>query len=192
MALLHNRLTHSLKVGQVGRKIAATLNYLASPTTDTGGKIRSAYLQFGGANAKDHADRAEAVDPWVLETAGMVHDLGHPPFGHVAEATLNKLLSTKPNTSPSGQLYPQVSPGYDLPDGFEGNAQTFRIVTRLAFGRLGTSKIKVGGPGLNLTRASLSGVSKYPGCARLRLRASQMTRRSGVHTIAKMTFSDGA
>jgi dGTPase len=51
------------------------------------------------------------VDPEVVEAACLAHDLGHPPFGHIAEHLLNELV-TKGD-----------------PDGFEGNAQTFRIIT---------------------------------------------------------------
>ena len=69
----------------------------------------------------------------------MAHDLGHPPFGHIAEKKLNDLLLNE-------------RPGSD---GFEGNAQSFRIVTKLA---LRSDKHD----GLNLTRATLNGILKYP------------------------------
>src|SRR5262249_54105318 len=63
------------------------------------------------------------------------HDLGHPPFGHTAEQTLNELAKKI--------------------GGFEGNAQSFRIVTRLA-----SRSLKYGG--LDLTAATLSAILKYP------------------------------
>ncbi|MGY1615907.1 deoxyguanosinetriphosphate triphosphohydrolase family protein [Geodermatophilus sp. SYSU D00691] len=158
-ALLHNRLTHSLKVGQVGRKIADTLNGLAAED----GSVRAACFKYGGAATEDHADD-EPVNPWVVEAAGMLHDAGHPPFGHIAEATLNAALSATPNQPQKESLritFPPVGDGYHLRDGFEGNAQTFRIATRLAVGPLLTSEQE---PivGLDLTRALLSAVSKYP------------------------------
>lgn len=65
-------------------------------------------------------------------------DLGHPPFGHIAEETLDHCALDA-----------------HVPDGFEGNAQTFRIVARLA--ERGDQHV-----GLNLTRASLNGLLKYP------------------------------
>ena len=79
-----------------------------------------------------------ALNPNVAETAGLAHDLGHPPFGHLAEATLAKLVQSKGNE-----------------EGFEGNAQTFRILTFLADNSDNYE-------GLNLTRASLQATLKYP------------------------------
>ena len=80
------------------------------------------------------ADGHGGLDPEVVEAAALAHDLGHPPFGHVAEKKLNELVSE---------------------NGYEGNAQSFRIVTKLSFSR---PKF----PGLNLTRATLNAILKYP------------------------------
>ena len=102
--LLHNRLTHSMKVAQVARRLAAKLSL-----------------------SEDIQETAAA--------AALAHDLGHPPFGHLSERILNE----------------------DAKDwgGFEGNAQSFRIVTKLAIRSL---KYR----GLNLTAATLRGMLKYP------------------------------
>ena len=78
------------------------------------------------------------VDPEVVEAACLAHDLGHPPFGHLGEQTLNKLVCK------SGEE-----------DGFEGNAQSLRIISNLAV-RFEAC------PGLDLTRATLAACIKYP------------------------------
>lgn len=109
--LFHNRMIHSLKVAQIARRIAEKL--------------------------LDGRDDLE-VSPDVVEAAGLAHDLGHPPFGHIGEKLLNERLR-----------------GNNHPEGFEGNPQSFRILVRLAVRFDGT-------PGLDLTRATLAATMKYP------------------------------
>lgn len=114
--IFHNRLTHSLKVAQLGRRIVEKL------------------LQ----EQPDLATEAVPIDPDVVEAAGLAHDLGHPPFGHVAEMALKKAAASVTDF-----------------EGFEGNPQSFRIVTKLSMRSFEHD-------GLNLTRATLNALLKYP------------------------------
>lgn len=81
---------------------------------------------------------ARGLDPEVVEAACLAHDLGHPPFGHIGEHTLDYLVKKAGDK-----------------EGFEGNAQSFRIITKLAV-RFPDH------PGINLSRATLAACLKYP------------------------------
>jgi len=122
--LFHNRLTHSLKVAQLARRIAQKISKDIERDRGLKAKLR----ERGG------------LDPDVAEAAGLAHDLGHPPFGHIAEVVLNAAIQDN---------------GAGPEDGFDGNAQTYRIVSKLA-------AIDDTIQGLNLTRATLNAILKYP------------------------------
>lgn len=117
--LLHNRLTHSLKVAQVARAIVERF--------------------VSNAELVPLLDKLGGADPDVVEAAALAHDLGHPPFGHLGEQVLDRLARNR----------------FLLPDGFEGNAQSFRIVTT-------TDTRGPSGAGLDLTAAVRAAMLKYP------------------------------
>ena len=103
------RLTHSIEVAQIGRSLCAR-------------------LQQNELLAEDFY-----IDPDLVESICLAHDLGHPPFGHAGERTLHSVMHAH--------------------GGFEGNAQTLRILTETIFSE--------GREGMNPTRALLDGVLKY-------------------------------
>ena len=74
----------------------------------------------------------------MVEAAALAHDLGHPPFGHLGERVLDRLARER----------------LGLPDGFEGNAQSYRIVT--------STEIRGETIGLDLTSAVRAAMLKYP------------------------------
>jgi dGTPase len=105
------RLTHSLEVAQIGRAICHWLQSRAD------GPLRPDCF----------------IDPDLVEAACLSHDLGHPPFGHAGERTLNFLMQDH--------------------GGFEGNAQTLRILTERIFSAKRT--------GMDPSRAFLDSILKY-------------------------------
>ena len=114
--LVHNRMTHSLKVAQIARAIAERIS-----------------------QNSDLSEKLGGCDPDVVEAAALAHDLGHPPFGHLGERILDQIARNRLN----------------IPDGFEGNAQSYRIVTSTEI--RGAATI-----GLNLTNAVRAAILKYP------------------------------
>lgn len=108
------RLTHSMEAAQIGAG------------------VRKVLLSRYPEKARLLPDRD------LVESLGLAHDLGHPPFGHEGERALNYCV-----VRASGRRM-----------GFEGNGQTLRLLSRL--------ESHTSGFGLNLTRRTLLGVLKYP------------------------------
>jgi dGTPase len=127
------RLTHSLEVAQVASGIVR---------------------QFA-AHCSDHPVAPLFPDLSMIQAAGAVHDLGHPPFGHGGEVALNYCMRDQ--------------------GGFEGNGQTLRILARLEkFSETA---------GANLTRRTMLSVLKYPACYS-RVVNSELRPRLNAHPSA--------
>ncbi len=120
------RLTHSLEVAELGRAMLDALH--ARPA------------------AQRAVWRTQLPSRTLLANLCLAHDLGHPPFGHAGERTLDTAMRALNLTGADGRL----------PVGFEANGQTLRLLTQLETGP------DSGGHGLNLTRRLLLGVLKYP------------------------------
>ncbi len=122
--LVQNRMTHSLRVAQVARSIAEKL---LSGDASADKERRSRLCDLGGLDAD------------VAAAAGLAHDLGHAPYGHIGEEVMDEVARES----------------LGLVDGFEGNAQTLRIVTKI---ERRASKY----PGMDLTQATRAALLKYP------------------------------
>lgn len=107
------RLTHSIEVAQIGRSIC---NFL-----------KKRHSEIFSDNFY--------IDPDLVESACLAHDLGHPPFGHAGERTLNKLMRTY--------------------GGFEGNAQTLRLLTDIFY------TVENSRRGMKPSRALMDAIMKY-------------------------------
>jgi dGTPase len=131
---VRTRLTHSLEASSVGRSLGALVGPILVERHFPGGEVRAS--EFGH----------------IVAAACLAHDIGNPPFGHFGEAVIRRWFADKAGGFASIAALTLIERADFL--GFDGNAQGFRILTRLANWR--------DKGGLRLTAATLAGFSKYP------------------------------
>ncbi|HET9959671.1 MAG TPA: deoxyguanosinetriphosphate triphosphohydrolase [Polyangiaceae bacterium] len=147
--VVHSRLTHSLEVASVGR----SLGQLVGRTVCE----RHAIDHERGFDFHDVGD--------VVAAACLAHDIGNPPFGHAGEDAIAMYFRSAAGASAVQSLSERERADFES---FEGNAQGFRLLTRL--------QLEVDG-GLQLTAAALAAFSKYPREAGVDLRQEGRTSR---------------
>lgn len=160
---VRTRLTHSLEVSCVGRSLGTEL----------------------GLRLEAEEQIPEGVSPGdigsIVAAACLAHDIGNPPFGHTGESAIGEWFS---NTEVGRAAIKELSPVQKSDfERFEGNAQGFRIITRLQNSH---------NPGLQLTSATLAAFTKYPRgsylhCGRL---DGVSWKKHGFFDADKKCFSD--
>jgi dGTPase len=129
---VRTRLTHSLEVASVGRSLGARVGtHIAQ---------RHRLAQHGSEFGE------------IVAAAGLAHDLGNPPFGHSGEDAIRHWFQTSPVAAAAGAEL-SAAERADI-ERYEGNAQGFRLITRL--------QMPDNPGGLQLTHATLGAFTKYP------------------------------
>ncbi len=131
---VHNRLTHSLEVSSVGRSMA-----------------REAWLRLAPKYDGTPTGRILLQIPDIVATACLCHDLGNPPFGHSGERTISTWFSEGNGLGLRDRLSPRQWADFSS---FEGNANSFRLLTHQFRGR------RKGG--FAMTYSTLASIVKYP------------------------------
>lgn len=138
---IRTRLTHSLEVSSLAKSLGQNI-----------GENILAYKKDSGFTSKMKEDICN-----ILQCAGLIHDIGNPPFGHFGETAIREWFERNlPVIDYHGEPVEQVLTPQMRQDfyNFEGNAQALRLVTKLHF--------LVDEQGMNLTYALLNTIVKYP------------------------------
>lgn len=137
---VRTRLTHSLEVSAIGRSLGASIE------NELGKKEEADFI-------KTHKGKIGNI----MATLGLLHDLGNPPFGHFGEKTIQQYFKEKFSKDPYSSLTEGEKKDFL---NFEGNAQCFRLMTRLQY--------LIDENGFNLTFGTLASSLKYP-CSSLEI-----------------------
>lgn len=168
---IHHRLIHSIEVASVGRSLSM--------------RIGERLVERGALAAGEEYTLAN-----VVQAACAAHDIGNPPFGHSGEESIGDWFAERfdAGTGLCGDLAPSLRDEFTA---FEGNAQGFRILTRLEMYR--------GRGGMRLSKAVLGAFTKYPLTAATRATLPEGTRGSydglkkfGVFSTEAAYFADVA
>ena len=145
---VRTRLTHSLEVSSIAKSLGISIGYKLMDIT----------------NKSDDEVNATMVEDMsnILACAGLIHDLGNPPFGHFGEVAIREWFEEKLSKNDNDTYtfsYDKYTFNLDKQEAldllnFEGNAQGLRILTKLHF--------VIDRFGMNLTTGVLSSVIKYP------------------------------
>ncbi|MGL5381251.1 dGTP triphosphohydrolase, partial [Clostridium sp.] len=145
---VRTRLTHSLEVSSIAKSLAISIGYkLIEQTSNLDDKVSASMVE----------DMSN-----ILACAGLIHDLGNPPFGHFGEVAIREWFDDKLSKNHDNTYtfsYDKYKFNLDKQEAldllnFEGNAQGLRILTKLHF--------VIDRYGMNLTTGVLSSVIKYP------------------------------
>lgn len=138
---IRTRLTHSLEVSSIAKSL--------------GQNISQDILQNGRDPDFDWQMKEDVCN--ILQCAGLIHDIGNPPFGHFGESAIREwFVLNLPKLTYKGKPVTSLLSSQMLADfyNFEGNAQALRLLTKLHF--------LVDANGMNLTYALLNTIVKYP------------------------------
>lgn len=158
---IRTRLTHSLEVSSFARSLGQNISEeILQNIRDPG------FLPSYKANVCD-----------ILQCAGLLHDIGNPPFGHFGETAIRDWFRKHlPSLRWKGRPLSEVLPDQMQEDfyHFEGNAQALRLVTRLHY--------LVDANGMNLTKGLLGTMIKYP------MASTEVCKNSGDIRTKKMGY----
>lgn len=131
---VRTRLTHSIEVSAIGRSLGASVE-------------RALVSKRSDVFNKEHVGKLSSI----LAAAGLIHDLGNPPFGHFGELAIQHYFEKKLEEPLFNTLQHLEKEDFKK---FEGNAQCFRLLTKLQY--------VIDENGYNCTFATLASMLKYP------------------------------